>query len=155
MSGLGRQRLVAGVIGLSAAICLAGCGGTADPSSNKSADSASPAQPVSSTATVDPNIVNCGKVNDTMLKVREAFDAWDIDNNMFDHAVAAKIRRQATALYGLEGKATGPARRAIHNEAASLVDLSIAMQAEDVVAVGEASEASNRALAALRGTCNF
>jgi hypothetical protein len=130
---------------------LSGCGSTANDTASKS-----PRRPASSSdVPADPNVANCSDVQDTMLEVQRIFQSWDIDDKMFDAGIASQLREQATSLYSHEAKASGPAKQAIHDEAAALVDLSISMVAADVDAFGSASDRANRALAALRGTCNF
>jgi hypothetical protein len=151
-----RHKLIMGVTGAAVVMLVAGCGGaTKTTASSAAAKSAAPTPTTASASPVDPNTANCSDVNDTMLKIRDIFDGWDIDKNMFSKSVARRLRDQATELYSLETKATGPAQAAIHSEAVAMVDLSIAIEGREVVAFGDASEEGNRSLAALRGTCNF
>ena len=146
---LPRNRSVLGVA--CEMLILSGCGSTSD---GAAADPPSQTAPSSEVRT-DPNVFNCSDVQNTMLKIQRIFQSWDIDNKMFDAGVASRLRTQATSLYSLEAKASGPAKDAIHKEAAALVDLSISMEAADVNTFGAASDRANRALAAVRGTCNF
>jgi hypothetical protein len=150
----GNKKLLSVVGAATVVLFVSGCGAS-NGAAAKSPRSTSPGSPTTSAAPIDPNIANCSDVQDTILKVRDIFQSWDIDHDMFDKGVADRLREQATHLYSLEGKATGPAKDAIHEEAAGLVDLSMAIEGADPNAVGDASDRANRALAAVRGTCNF
>jgi hypothetical protein len=139
-------------------VVVAAIGASGGKTASKTAAAPAPATPTvvsSSVAPVDPNIATCSSVNDTMLEVKATFDRWDIDNNEFDSKTSGELRASATTLYTLETQADGPAKDAIHAEASGLVDLSMAMESQDDAGVGTASDAMNRALAQLRGACNF
>jgi hypothetical protein len=133
---------------------LTACGGSTSAPASATRDTAT-ASPT--TASVDTNVAACDEARTIVLDdIKPAFAGFGDDNgSLFDETTARIIRDGATKLFGQEAKATGSQKTAIHDEAASLVDLSIAMEGHDIDGVGDAAQRSNAALAALRGVCGF
>jgi hypothetical protein len=138
---------------LAALVLIAGCSSGTKKAAAPSVAPSSPT-PVTSAAT-DPNALPCSDANDVMLDIKAIFHGWDTQADLYNAKVSSGLRDDATKLYALEVKTIGSVNVAIHNEAKSLVDLSIAMDAQDANSVSTAATAGNSALAELRGTCGF
>jgi len=132
-------------------VALAGCTSTTAGSTVLTTTTTTTAAPPA-----DPNIAACASVLAYVQDhVVPTFDKWNPSSNEFDATVSNEMRDEATHLFTLETQATGAPAAAIHDEAKSLTDISIAMSEQDDSALATAADAANSALAALRGTCKF
>ena len=141
-----------------AVLLLAGCA-TPSVSGSGSIEKIAAAPSVSTptpSVSTDSTMATCVDVRDYVTgKVEVTLNGWDTAADLFNARVGQELRVEATHLFGLESKATGAAATAIHDEAKGLVDVSIAIDGQDAVALGTAADAANSALANLQGACGF
>lgn len=142
------------------AVLLAGCSSSspgtpaAAPSTSPRTHTATSAPPVKAKVAVNPNVKACDQTHTLIVdRIGPTINRWV--RNQLDRRVAPALRADGTDLFGLEAAASGATGRAIHAEASSLIDLSLAVDSQDYLAVSKSADRANNALAQIRGVCNF